>query len=134
MYLRVNVITAGILIIYYISLLFNQPRLVSPPGALLNYAENLLRFEDDRVALYGVVEGRTDIASYTYKVWQCKKKDLMPESDLIKYYKYHYFLMLSPGNAPTSGKIRRCNEEDGSSNGRQSCRFTHGPYYGLITP
>ena len=38
-------------------------------GARLNYAENLLRFEDDRVALYGVVEGRPDVATYTFKVW-----------------------------------------------------------------
>jgi len=36
-------------------------------GARLNYAENLLRFEDDRVALYGVVEGRPDVATYTFK-------------------------------------------------------------------
>jgi len=37
-------------------------------GARLNYAENLLRHDDDRVALYGVVEGRTDkIATCTFK-------------------------------------------------------------------
>lgn len=37
-------------------------------GARLNYAENLLRYQDDRVALYGVVEGRTDeVQTLTFK-------------------------------------------------------------------
>ncbi|XP_064111311.1 acetoacetyl-CoA synthetase-like [Macrobrachium nipponense] len=36
-------------------------------GAKLNFAENLLRFQDERVALYATGEGQKGIASITYK-------------------------------------------------------------------
>jgi len=38
------------------------------PGTRMNYAENLLRYDDDRVALYGASEGKGGvISSYTFK-------------------------------------------------------------------
>ncbi|XP_033627620.1 acetoacetyl-CoA synthetase-like [Asterias rubens] len=36
-------------------------------GSRLNYAENLLRYTDDRVALYQAAEGKADIVRITYK-------------------------------------------------------------------
>ncbi|KAK7084469.1 hypothetical protein SK128_007242 [Halocaridina rubra] len=36
-------------------------------GAKLNFAENLLRFQDDRVALYATGEGQSGISNITYK-------------------------------------------------------------------
>lgn len=36
-------------------------------GSKLNYAENLLRFRDDRIALYGLVEGQEKIDTCTFK-------------------------------------------------------------------
>ncbi|XP_042205667.1 acetoacetyl-CoA synthetase-like [Homarus americanus] len=36
-------------------------------GARLNFAENLLRFRDDRVAIYATGEGQPNISNVTYK-------------------------------------------------------------------
>lgn len=36
-------------------------------GAQLNYAENLLRYKDDRVALYAVAEGKEEVEEITFK-------------------------------------------------------------------